>query len=369
MLPVLLTSGGEGGHLVRNVLLVLVSLGLAVIMAEAGLRVTGTVPAGGVWTVDADEFERVPGLFSPGIDVVDARIPQLRYHVVIDSLGYRGASFPRQKPRGETRLLYVGDSNAFGDFVDNHEALPPQLEQRLAAECRGVRVINAGVGGTTIVTHSNMVDRALGLGIDGVILQFSENDVSDLAVMPMWDQLALNRERKSSFPMNVAYPVLRNTSLWNLALQTRGLLRAQSAHGTAGDAHGADPSVARLRNEYVGGMEALAASLEERGVPLQVVIFPSHLSLYGLWESDQLEWFRGVTARLGIPTIDLTTALRSSELPDTVLFLLPHDGHPSARGYAVAADEIASHLVDWAPLASGCAREPAVRVSARPAGD
>ena len=94
------------------------------------------------------EFEQVPGIFGRNQETVVNKIPQIRYGVRIDSLGYRGQDFPRSKPDGEFRILYVGDSFVFGDFVDDEETLPAQAERALRSRCsRAVLIINAGVGG------------------------------------------------------------------------------------------------------------------------------------------------------------------------------------------------------------------------------
>ena len=50
-------------------------------------------------------------------------------------------------------------------------------------------------------------------------------------------------------------------------------------------------------------------------------------------------------ADVGIAGIDLTLPLRRSGLPITELYLLPYDGHASARGNAIAANAILPHVV------------------------
>jgi hypothetical protein len=46
-------------------------------------------------------------------------------------LGYRGANFPAEKRPGAFRILAVGDSFTYGDFVDDGETLPARLEEAL----------------------------------------------------------------------------------------------------------------------------------------------------------------------------------------------------------------------------------------------
>ena len=112
------------------------------------------------------------------------------------------------KPDSELRVLIVGDSFVFGDFVEDEETLPAQLEAKLRARCSDVRVINSGLGGSTITEHVELLYRSLELDPDVVILLFSENDVHDLVGTPMWKQLAQNRAVKSRFPYH-------SSTLWS----------------------------------------------------------------------------------------------------------------------------------------------------------
>ena len=134
---------------------------MALALAEVLLRVMQLAPSQGVGSVTQADFIRYPGLLTPGQELVDLDKPALPYQVRINSLGYRGANFPTEKPAGEFRVLAVGDSFTYGDFVDNGETLPARLEEALDSLCGNATVINAGVGGTTLLTHAAMVQRAL----------------------------------------------------------------------------------------------------------------------------------------------------------------------------------------------------------------
>src|SRR5439155_175083 len=86
----------------------------------------------------------------------------------------------------------------------------------------GLAPVNAGLGGATITDEVELVQRALPLTPDLVVVVFSENDVTDLGQTPMWTLLAANRRAKSRFPLSLVYPVLRHTALWNLGLEVAG---------------------------------------------------------------------------------------------------------------------------------------------------
>lgn len=357
-------SGGWVGRWGKRLGVIVAATFVALIATEVGLRAFHLMPAGGIATLGERGFARLPGLYVPGQRLVDRRVPALAHRITIDSLGYRGTSdFSREKPPGELRILMLGDSFTYGDFVNDEETLPAQLERLLGERCdHPVRVINIGVGGSSIETAAVMARRALPLGIDLAVLTFSENDVTDLAA-PMWEQMTANRKAKSEFPLSVLYPVLRRLATWNLMLTVQAKLRNRR---TARIVKPADPApgmsaVPRLRHEYAARLGQLAAMLDSAKVPLTFAIFPSHLSVYGLWSSDQLPWVRAMADSAGLPVVDFTPALQQDGRGKEELYLLPLDGHPSRVGYAIAAGILATALETTTPLASSCTAATAAR--------
>jgi len=328
---------------------------VALALSELLLRVFDLAPTQGIVTMSARQFERLPGIFAPDQVVRDRRIPQLAVVVTVDSFGYRGADFPRRKAPGEVRILTVGDSFVFGDYVADDSTFPAQLERRLRPHCPGVRVINAGLGGTTITEHAPMLERGLGLSLDYAILMFSENDVTDLlATPPAWEQLAANRAAKSRFPLSVAYPVLRRTALFNLVLRARARA-AQVDHTDPTTAAAPDSEVTGLRAEYLRRFWAFRERVRSAGLPLTVVVYPSHHAVPDSSREAQLRWLARALADSAVDQVSALPALRATGRGPTELFLLPYDGHPSGRGYAVAADTVGAHLVG---RLAGCAGSP-----------
>lgn len=306
--------------------------------------------------MNARQFDRLPGIFAPNQVVDDRRIPQLAVVVTVDSFGYRGPDLPRRKAPGEVRILAVGDSFVFGDYVADDSTFPIQLERRLRPHCPGVRVINAGLGGTTITEHQPLLERALALAPDYVILLFSENDVTDLlTVPPAWDQLAANRAAKSRLPLSVAYPLLRRTALFNLVLRARARA-AQADHTDPTTAATPDSQTARLRAEYLRRFWVFRDRVRSAGLPLTVVIYPSHHAVSDSSRETQLRWLAQAVADSAVDQVSALLALRATGQGPTELFLLPYDGHPSGRGYAVAAEAVGAHLLDGRRLAACATR-------------
>jgi lysophospholipase L1-like esterase len=346
----------RGAAIARRAAIILVGLGLGLVATEIILRLFHLAPAAGIATMTESDFERLPGIFAPHQRVIDHRNPALPHVIRIDSLGYRGDDFPRAKPNGELRILMVGDSFTYGDFVDNDATLPAQLAERLQRACGAVRVVNAGLGGSTIIEQREMLRRALPLQPDLVVLTFAENDVADLARRPMWEELAENRRAKSRLPLSVIYPVLHNTALWNLAMRARGAMRARQGPEATPQltALDTDSSTAALREQYMSQFHGLQEALAAARIPFALALFPSHHAVTSAAQRGQLAWALEGGVRSHVPTISLLTALQASRLPVTDLYLLPHDGHPSARGYAVAADSLAAFLKRLPALRTRC---------------
>lgn len=310
------------------------------------MRVFRLAPAAGIATVSQREFADLPGMYAPGQRLVDRRKPVLPWRVSINRLGFRGAELTRAKPPGEIRILMLGDSFTFGDFVDDEHTLPAQLEARLQKAGVSARVVNAGLAAATITEEVEMAKRVLSLSPDLVILQFGENDVTELSQHPtVWEQLAANRRSKSRLPLSIAYPILRRTAVWHLFLLTRARARARTLQNTwtstMGEA-GASLNEA-LRARYRDGLQGFASLLRSANIPLVFVVCPGHRSLDPTKE-EQVSWAVGTARDLGISTVNIALGFRASGLPATTLYLLPHDGHPSPRGHAVAAEYLAAEL-------------------------
>jgi lysophospholipase L1-like esterase len=346
---------------------VAVSLVVALAVAELLLRLTGlSPPQGTIFTVDQDEFDRIPGMLEPGASRLVHETAGLPYRASIDSLGYRGPDFPREPEPGEVRVLFIGDSVVFGSFVDDEHTLPSQLETLLRDRCSApLRVVNAGLGGSTIRDHVEILRRSMDIAPRLVVLNFSENDIRDLIGPSMWLQLMENRRAKSRFPLRQVYPVVRHTALWNLALRVRGVLRNQRVDSalTGGDplpppGVGASPEdsplVGPARERYRTLLAGLQQALADAGVPLVFAVFPAHHTVYGTWDSDQHEWAVTLGRSLGIETVSFLGPLRSDGRPETELYLLPLDGHPSAEGYRIAAEYLDEVLGVFPPFIEAC---------------
>ena len=117
------------GTLVRSLALAIAALVLTLGAAELLLRASGRFPTVQLHSVSSRDHARIPGPWQPNQDLVRLAKPALPHRVRTNALGLRGPE-TSLAPRGP-RVLCVGDSFTFGDFVEDDETLPAQLGARL----------------------------------------------------------------------------------------------------------------------------------------------------------------------------------------------------------------------------------------------
>lgn len=345
--------------MLRKITLVVGSLVLALLLAEGVLRALKLAPTRDVYTVTERQFREVPGIYAPGQKFVSHEIPALPYRITINALGYRGRDFPRAKPPGSLRIFMAGDSNTYGDFVNDDETLPATLERLFQPACPSVHVINAGLRGGTIVGQAELIQRGLELAPDLVVLVFYENDVTDLQ-HPLWLDLERNRLQRSRLPLSLIYPLVRETALWNLALRSAATVRANAMAKAAAPAavdnrnEGTD-TLAGLKEQYANHLQELQRRLTASGIPLVFVPYPGHKALEGIGISADLSaWAHDTATRQGLWTVDVLTWLRSTRETKERLYLLPHDGHPSPRGHELVATFLHKRLAEHDVVRQHC---------------
>ena len=159
----------------RRVGALLVGLVVGGLLLEFGLRAFGRGGAGArverVFDAAYGEVPRDSWIFDFAIDPTRHRAVDLR-----------GQLIPLDKPAGETRVLFVGDSATEGAFVAPDAAYPRVFERLLTERTppHRVRAINAGVWGMTTIDEYHLLrDKLLPLAPDVVIVGlFMANDIN-----------------------------------------------------------------------------------------------------------------------------------------------------------------------------------------------
>ena len=333
-----------------NIGLALAACALAIVVAEVIIHVAGLAPPAGLFTVTAREYARIPGIFGPNQRVTEGTGTRFAHPTQIDSLGFRGPDFPREKESGEFRILYVGDSFTYGHNVADGETLPAQLERQLSTTCVRTRVINAGLSGSTIVGQDEMALRGLTVSPDLVVLMYHENDIDELMGPRIWSQLAENRRIKSRFPVSLLYQLLRRSALWNLAQDARRsvFLHPVKSGVRPSDRQAPPAAVEAAQREYGDHLSALADTLRKLEVPFVFALFPHPESVRSGRGGRDYDSIRAIARSLGVPTVDFLETLQRANASVEDAFLVPEDYHPSARGHEIAAAALKKEVVRFA---------------------
>jgi len=121
-------------------------------------------------------------LFEPGI-VLESKSDmegEFEYSAHINTFGYRGKDFSKEKTPGTIRILAMGDSFTFGVGAQDDQTVPFLIEKDLTAQGLAVEVINAGIGHASTIRHwDNLQKIHLQYKPDVVILFFDMTDVWD----------------------------------------------------------------------------------------------------------------------------------------------------------------------------------------------
>jgi len=163
----------------RALLLRLLSLTLgslaALCLLEVGLRIVGYA---GAEERAQSRFDARYGTVRKDSWIFDFQIDPRRHRAV----ELRGQHIELQKPAGQRRVLFVGDSATEGAFVPIEASYPLRFQQLLDARDpeNRVRVINAGVWGMTTIDEYHLLrDKLLPLQPDVVIVGvFMANDIN-----------------------------------------------------------------------------------------------------------------------------------------------------------------------------------------------
>jgi hypothetical protein len=199
----------------------LLTFAVMIFLGELVLRIGGWASPRDVHTVLKAQYFKIPGMFEPNQSVWIESNVHLPFHVSINSLGFRGMEVDQNK-NNIFKILCIGDSFTFGDFVDDTATYPYYLQKLCQQESEDTVVFNAGIGGTTLIDHFHFLPKYLTIQPDLVILNFTENDIEDLLRFePMYVTLKKNREIKSSLWGRPLYFLIRNSSSFNFYLKIK----------------------------------------------------------------------------------------------------------------------------------------------------
>lgn len=149
-----------------------------------------------------------------------------------NSLGFRGAEFPIEKPAGELRIVCIGGSTTYGLGVDEPRATyPALLEEELHRRGhRAVRVINAGCNGwCTCESLINLHLRVLDLEPDLLLVYHSVNDIHARLVWPPERYLGDNSGFRSATSGLSMPSLIEHSALYRILAVSKGRMLPHAA--------------------------------------------------------------------------------------------------------------------------------------------
>jgi len=246
---------------------------VALVLCEGALRVRSWMRYGSAATGVRDPmlvYDRDADLYvpKPGYEVKGAKI-----NIKINSLGFRGDEFVRQKPPGTVRVACLGASTTFCAEVSSNAATwPARLQEKLRQAYPGVNieVVNAAVGGYVAEDNlKNLQHRVLPLEPDLVIYYEANNEiVHDTQLLAARDGLIrADGARQSPFVATMSkYSLTFDLAYKNLAIAARS--RA------AADGQKVLDRVPRdLPDRFVGVLDRMHSDLAAKDVPFLLSTF------------------------------------------------------------------------------------------------
>jgi len=310
----------------RELLLVPVSLGVALLGAELFLRLFDPIGISYYAEIARYANDRVPG---PELFYHQPRSTTRRYQDVEVRYNEAGLRDDPIAPKadGEWRVLVLGDSVAFGWGVQQEQIFSAVLQRLLAAELqRPVRVINTGVCSyNTVMQLAWLREHGFALQPDLILLSYVTNDVVPAA--QVWSEAGGGSGQAPPFT-HVAVSLLRRTWLYRLVVHVGKEKPLRSVPGLPGD-----PG-------WQASMQALRAVVEEsQARDLGVA---AHLWTWQLDAShaELLAHMRSAMAPVAVEE----TASWFADGSTGRWFNSAVDRHPNAEAHALAARRILESL-------------------------
>lgn len=279
----------------------------------------------------------------------DVRFPDDAPHIrglVSNAAGLReDHEIPFEKPGGEVRVLFLGDSCTFGFGVLHHESIVECTERILNARFPGVHTecINAGVPGYTIMQGWRYFERAgLKYQPDIVISSFGWNDVRAWSTLS--DVERYERFKKSTPPGCLA----RSEVCWSIWHLVAGYKKPPEQ----------DHPIPRVSTgetaEILQRINAVAKTVGASFLPMVWPLLDNFTKGDPLWLNE----YQKVTYRFGSEqltfgsrrepaVIDLIPAIQEALKVHSLTNLFIDGVHTQARANEIIAEEITRKIAAW----------------------
>jgi hypothetical protein len=338
------------GGWITGIILSVVSLLMALLLLEVGIRCLGLAPE-----LTVLEIEKPYGTFSWSENPV-LRYEPKRGSTGINSEGLRDREFSRVKPAGTRRIAVLGDSIAFG-FCNDGAAIPvenvfaKQLEVLLnqGSPRSQVEVINFAVSGYNTAQEAEMLrSKALKFDPDLIIVAVCLNDTWDASA-----ELVAFKARGVQATKIGGSDSIRNalgTTLHGLAFRYSHFFRWLELRL-------ASQFSLEARNESSKGSDVMLKGFsrirkDAGNIPVLAVIFPLFDGFGTYRHTDIHQRITTKAKSTGFGVLDLLSSYQRYSLAGADLQGVCNREHPNELGHKVAAEEIFRVIQDSGVLSS-----------------
>lgn len=265
------------------------------------------------------------------IVIENHRLSHQRIEFTTNSLGYRNSEIGEK--RG-TRILFLGDSVTFQDFLNEQDTFVRRIEMQARGEGRDWETINAGVGAISLKTELAILqETGIGLHPDIVVLDFYLNDFQESRGVHILQLPWLLQHSTLAYHLVDQWNQWRGRHFLSSELQLeKWEKRFREARPVApGNFNESPEAFNQMLLDYfhdIGAawtpeawqhMEPLFREMkrlaDEQGFQLVIVGFPIYQQVYTEYVEDMpQQQLKRVAEELGIPVLDLLPAFRKAAL-------------------------------------------------------
>jgi lysophospholipase L1-like esterase len=251
-----------------------------------------------------------------------------------NSLGFREREIPAKQP-GRYRIAVIGDSLTWGQGVEASDRFSNLVEGFLGSK---YEVFNFGLPGNNMPEHADVLERALPVSPDFVLLQIYINDFEPAGMKRPQPYPLLpgptDRDMRRRF---LIYDLL--SKQWAVLQEAVGIVESYPAYMARNLLNLNAPNAV----ESSAMLHRIVDKARAAGVPIGIVVFPAYDAMgphgahypFGFLH----ERIKMVCADEKLPCLDLLPVFSKVADPRT-LWVTPFDAHPSAATHRRAALEI-----------------------------
>lgn len=292
--------------------------------------------------------------------------------VKINAKGLRGPELPYEKAPGRMRVLYLGDSVAFGyRLADYRDAFPFRTSECIEQKTgRPVETVNAGVGGYSPWQQLAFLEKeGIRYAPDLVLLSFVLNDVAEKLDLLRFGGTGEGHQLRQSYYS--LYDWLRHHS-GIVHYVDKAKIRVRFGKDVQQGAERVEklsirslcyepdlPKYERAWQITLENLGKLVAFCRARDLPLLLVVFPYDFQFEDVpGSSAPQRKLRAFAQEHDVPFLDLLPPLgeRIAETGGAARDLFVDHGHLSSYGSRLVADILARHAISEFASLFGAAR-------------